>query len=397
MNISNPVFSNADISYIFSLPEVLESKHLLYIHNKIDFKIPLTESIRSSLQDAFGIELAGVSNLPMRWIKGDTLEHNDFGISSFNKTYLVYLNDSSGNFIVDSTPYPIIENTGYSFNEGLLHSTENTGVLPRLLLGPMDENANPVGIAVAYYTNYADAFASNGNYIATGGYVIGSEINYGSIGNYSMWRVAKTSNVSVPTGTYTNGFDLSTFGYSNYFLYPSSPCFLEGTKILCKIDNVDTYVPIEKITPETLVKTSRDGYKKVVMIGKKDFINRGDDERVENRIYKCSPEKYHNLTEDLYITGSHSILVDSLTETQRKNTMDNLGDIFITDRKYRLMAYIDERAEPWKTEGTYTVWHFALENTDYYMNYGVYANGTLLVESCSKRYMKELSNLTYIE
>jgi hypothetical protein len=37
----------------------------------------------------------------------------------------------------------------------------------------------------------------------------------------------------------------------------------------------------------------------------------------------------------------------------------------------------------------------ALENNNYYMNYGVYANG-LLVETCSKRYIKELSNMTII-
>jgi len=37
----------------------------------------------------------------------------------------------------------------------------------------------------------------------------------------------------------------------------------------------------------------------------------------------------------------------------------------------------------------------ALENDDYYMNYGIYANG-LLVESCSKRYLKEESNMELI-
>jgi len=35
----------------------------------------------------------------------------------------------------------------------------------------------------------------------------------------------------------------------------------------------------------------------------------------------------------------------------------------------------------------------ALENNDYYMNYGIFANG-LLVETTSKRYIKELSNMT---
>jgi hypothetical protein len=38
------------------------------------------------------------------------------------------------------------------------------------------------------------------------------------------------------------------------------------------------------------------------------------------------------------------------------------------------------------------IYHIALENDDPYMNYGIYANG-LLVESCSKRYLKELSKM----
>jgi len=37
-----------------------------------------------------------------------------------------------------------------------------------------------------------------------------------------------------------------------------------------------------------------------------------------------------------------------------------------------------------------------LENEDYYMNYGVLANG-LLVETTSKRFMKELSGMKLIE
>jgi hypothetical protein len=60
------------------------------------------------------------------------------------------------------------------------------------------------------------------------------------------------------------------------------------------------------------------------------------------------------------------------------------------------MAYLDERCEPYTEQGTYTIWHLALDNTDYLMNYGIYANG-LLVESTSKRYMKELSGMELIE
>jgi hypothetical protein len=61
------------------------------------------------------------------------------------------------------------------------------------------------------------------------------------------------------------------------------------------------------------------------------------------------------------------------------------------------MACLDERAEPWNSEGEYTIWHFALENDDKKMNYGVYANGGLLVETCSINTMKNKSSMTLIE
>jgi hypothetical protein len=131
------------------------------------------------------------------------------------------------------------------------------------------------------------------------------------------------------------------------------------------------------------------------MIGKKQIHNPSTEERTQNRLYKCSPYNYPELKEDLYITGCHAILVNDLSNKQRDQTMDVLGDIYITDDKYRLIACLDERCSPYTEEGEYTIWHLALENTDYYGNYGIYANG-LLVESCSLRYLKELSEMTLL-
>jgi hypothetical protein len=71
------------------------------------------------------------------------------------------------------------------------------------------------------------------------------------------------------------------------------------------------------------------------------------------------------------------------------------GGIYLTNDKLRLPACVDERATVYETPGNYTIYHLALENDDYYANYGIYANG-LLVETCSKRYLKELSNMTLI-
>jgi len=119
-------------------------------------------------------------------------------------------------------------------------------------------------------------------------------------------------------------------------------------------------------------------------------------DRNKDQLYTCSTSKYPELFEDLVITGAHSILVDNFTnEEQREKTNQLLGDIYVTDRKYRLPACLDKRTTVYKTPGTYTIYHLALEHDNYYMNYGIFANG-LLVETCSKRYLKELSGMEII-
>ena len=58
-----------------------------------------------------------------------------------------------------------------------------------------------------------------------------------------------------------------------------------------------------------------------------------------------------------------------------------------------LTAHVDERAEPWNSDGLYTIWHLALENSNDRMNYGIYANGGLLVETCCIYALKNKSNM----
>jgi hypothetical protein len=196
-----------------------------------------------------------------------------------------------------------------------------------------------------------------------------------------------------PPGVYSNGFDLGIFGGSTFYVYPGTPCFKEGTKVLCQVDGVETYQPIETLKVGTLVKTSRDGFKKIEVIKSGTIHNPGSDERLEDRLYKCSTANYPKLTEDLYITGNHSILVDTLTEVQREQLIKHMGQIFLTDTKYRLIACVDQRAEPLASEGVFPIWHLALENENEKMNYGIYVNGGLLVETCSINTLKNRSNL----
>jgi hypothetical protein len=176
-------------------------------------------------------------------------------------------------------------------------------------------------------------------------------------------------------------------------------CFLEGTQITCLDEETaeDIQVKIEDITPGTLVKTYLHDYVPVDCINYKLIENPTDKERVKNRLYKCSPEKYPTLKKDLILTGTHAILEDKLSNKQINVIVDELGKVFVTDDKYRLIAMADERAVPYVTKTKQSkVWHVCLEHEDYEMNYGIYANG-LLVESCSIQYLKELSGMTLIE
>jgi hypothetical protein len=530
-SIFKKVLSEKDIQYLINLLEVRESKV-----SGSTFYIQLTDSIRSALIP-LGMDLSQVSKIPMRWMNSDTAAHIDTGSRDFAKTFLVYLNDSTGEFIIGSDSYAITANTAFVFNEGISHKT--VGTESRLLIGPMSEFAEPVGLpsftpqSVNYFPTQTDAqnitnliyqssafYIDNiSNYVAwavdstntistgynslpytygedlpvdgynagdgfgqyyiypvflvyyanqhdlqydinqlgnssssytlvtigsfsnwiihssstgsssqSGVYPSGATLSVGGtyfllpapslvyyasesnalsgtnpignstsytisrVGGFGTWKLASNSTgSSSQSGVYGTGLTLAADGF--YYLYPNVTCLLEGSKILCQVDGQDTYIPIETIKPGTLVKTRINGYKPVVMIGKSQMQNPGDSERIENRLYKCSPSKYPELTDDLYITGCHSILVGSLTDIQREKTKKYLGKIFVTEQQYRLMSCVDERAEPWNSEGMYTVWHLALENTDIYVNSGMWANG-LLVETCSIHVMKTRSNMT---
>jgi len=392
------VLTESQIQYINGLPEVVEARNLIENGAKIAyFSVQINESIKSTLRERLGLDLSMVNQVPLRWVCGDTAPHIDTGTHQFKNTYLLYLNDSPGEFVLGGVSHPISSNTAYVFNEGISHKTINTGTEPRLLLGPMSEDGLSVGgpIGINYWPSQGDALAYTNllgqNY---SDFLIGN-VSYGTTGGYTSWRIA--SNSSGPanqTLVYTNGQTLSgTFGIDSYNLYPAAPCFLEGSKILCQVEQHEEYIPIESMKIGTLVKTSLGEYKKVLLLGKSTIYNPGNLDRIENRLYKCSKNKYPELSEDLIITGCHSILEFPITDKQKEDTIKHLGNLFVTDNKFRLMACIDSRAEPWESEGNFTIWHVALENTDDKKNYGVYANGGLLVESCSINFLKNKSNM----
>lgn len=394
-SVFSNIFSNEEIEYLNLLPEVTTAKAKLNSQSSssvVYFSIKLTENLKTSLTNCFSLDFSNTSEIPMRWIKGDTKPHIDVSSTTFENTYLAYLNNSQGEFVIDNTTYPIHANTGFKFNEGVSHMTTNTGDIPRLLLGPINELINPVGSPLGYFPSEADALAYSNPLGYSGNYTVGSGGPYGPGSGYTYWRLASNSTGTSPQNvTYANGSNLDAGG--SYNLYPTAPCFLEGSKILSLVEGNEKYIPIEKLKKGDLIKTSSNGYKKIVLIAKGHIQNYGNNERIGERLYKCSTANYSKLTEDLYITGFHSILVDNLSKIQREKTMKNMGNIFVTDNKYRLNAFLDERAEPWSSEGIFPIWHIALENTNKRMNYGIYANGGLLVESCSINILESQTNM----
>ena len=172
------------------------------------------------------------------------------------------------------------------------------------------------------------------------------------------------------------------------------PCFLEGSKILrMNVDAYDEeYVAIETLREGDLIKTSCSGYVPIKHIGYKTIPNPTDDPNKRNRLYRFPKSISRQMIADLYITGEHCVLYKDLSDTLKERVYEHMGDIYITEESYRVPACLDVRALPYKGEGPVTIWHFALENPDVTHNYGVYANG-LLVESCSIRYLSELSKM----
>jgi hypothetical protein len=217
----------------------------------------------------------------------------------------------------------------------------------------------------------------------------------GSIANSSYG-----SGLSAPLGlvTYSNHIyvasQMGNANISKLSLYEASGnnlCFHEDTMILTDRG----YLYIHNLKPGDLVKTCKHGYVPIESIGHSQIYNPGNHLRSKNSLFICSPANYPELSEDLIITGCHSILVDELTEQQKDETVDMLGRIMITDNKYRLMACLDDRCEPWSQEGVYEIWHLALEHTDPKMNYGIYANG-LLVETTSIRMIHTFSGMELV-
>jgi hypothetical protein len=137
------VLNDMDISLLLQNETV--ATILSSTETKTRFRIALPDTIKEKLKSGLGLDLFSVEEVPMMYIRGDMEPHVDSGVSDFKNTYLVYLTDSGGKFIVDNTEYDIQKGCGFKFERGLLHGTTGTGDEGRLMIGPLSDMGFEVG------------------------------------------------------------------------------------------------------------------------------------------------------------------------------------------------------------------------------------------------------------
>jgi len=335
-------------------------------------------------------------------------------LSFANNTYCLYVSGNSNTYITKVLlGDPSIINAQWLFLPGVngtiadrtqtyLFAASNSNTIAKI---PIDNPNNVISNWAIGLNNPRGIIIDNLNvymYVANSGNNTISRIELANTSNiiYSFL----SSNLNIPISIAIDDNDKYLYvlnegnsSISQFDLKPPPPiqypCFKEGSRILTN----KGYVPIESLKNGDLIKTVLHGYVPICMIGKRDIVHTASEKRIKEQLYKCTKKQYPAIFEDLVLTGCHSILVDEFKdEAQKDATLKVLnitdGNLYITDDYYRLPACVDDRASVYEIPGTYTIYHLALEHKNYYMNYGIYANG-LLVESCSQRYLKELSQM----
>lgn len=203
------------------------------------------------------------------------------------------------------------------------------------------------------------------------------------------------STISIPQSTYTiifNNIDLTQFQFGSYpirvfgsnsydvtaLINFDVTCFLEGTEILCLIDNEEKYIKIEDINNDTMIKTYKHGYKKLLY---------KSHQKVRNNIVCMKKDSLDtNIPfNDLKVTTGHSMLVDNLTDDEITE-IEKWNPVKKIDDKFLILSRVSKYFEEYDTKELNNVYHLILEADDLDTQYGIYANGVLM-ESMSKRFL----------
>ena len=238
----------------------------------------------------------------------------------------------------------------------------------------------------SYYYEWNSVTYGNGLFVAVGSYSFSSEPNlFGSMtsSNGIDWDTGNTPTTTNAWKSVTYALDLfvavsnsgpnTTRAMTNGTL----SCYNKGTKILCLIDDLEVYVPIENIQKGVLVKTYKHGYLPVELIGKRTAITSPNNQEIK-RLYK---QKGGELT----VTGGHYLLVDELPDGL--NHFVYSLNYMIEDKKI-LLACDSELFEAVNEVRTSELYHLVLETgAGKDKHYGIYADGVLSESTTKQHYL----------
>lgn len=229
-------------------------------------------------------------------------------------------------------------------------------------------------------------------------------INDGSQDNNDLWIESSDDSGVVNDGdfTFVDGFGTSytgvkvaftntTYSFSNV---SGANCVDKDTDITSLVNGVEKEVKVHNLKPGDMVKTYKDGYRKIKRIGYMDSFNQSKSERLGGARFVLLKTDQNGLTEDLYVSARHLILVDTLTEEQEKNEKETFGKIYKVNDKFLVQARHHPDFELIEEPRYHRYYQMTLDNDgDIHKRHGIYTNGYLTESTCQYDYETHLTDL----
>lgn len=413
---NNGIFIQINNSNIFSMDTSYEK--YLYVYSKIPDNIYVINDKGQNIYTLYNVTKNGqltyisinYNSLGIEYIYFSNLNNNYY---NYQKQLIYTINDivfnNSGNYTLAVYPY---QNPSITFD-----FTVYTNI--QVATTSITTNPNPI-VLLQPATITIPLINTNSMYITNNNFQLINNLNEVVSNTFTLTNTAIIfTNVIIPYGgnNIIYLYDATLLSIITQFnINTAGICFKEGTKIKCLLDKkTEKYISIENIKPSyyAIVNINgKDYYKKIVMLVKSKLIN--SCEKTINKLYKLPKNADANLIEDLYITGSHSLLHNNLTEIQHEK-MEKLAYYYnkydikvineyklnsiaikkiknetklnndfqlVLHNKYKLIAYFDERFEEVNDNAIFNIYHIVLEHKSKYESFAIYANG-ILAESTS--------------
>ena len=257
---------------------------------------------------------------------------------------------------------------------------QNLGDLNISEVSDMSGMLDNTGLSVSNYSNTLIGWASQNN--IPYGITLGAEGLFYNIEG----MVARNTLITIYGWTFVG----DTY-------QPSPACFNENTNILTWNLSTQTeqYIPIQFLKVGDWVKTFQEGYQRILGINHKTMNHHPD-----NAWYDCmfQMKKTIFMQDDLFLTGQHAILVNSLP----KDILSQYKELNIIPTKINkfplLICAFSTLFEKVPYGQTFTYYHFTLEaNGDKFKQYAVWANGILCETMSAKQFNISMNqpNSTY--